>query len=127
MSAVEKLMERNHRVVDLDGIEYRVHKMTAQLGLEAFGPGALMVVEEGGDRRVEWDKSVTGEGAELMRKVLKVAMISPRLGTVDDPVIDTVTWLTLGDHAPRLYTAVMGVEVEKAGNFPDSSEVQKAP
>lgn len=122
MSQVEQIMARNHRVIELDNISYRVHKVTAQVAIEAFGPGALMLVAQAdGSERVELNRETVGSGAELMKRVLGVAMISPRLGDVDDPSSDTVTWLTLGDHGPRLYSELMEGDSERAANFPDSS------
>ena len=128
MSQVEQIMARHHAIHELDGITYRCHKMTAQLALEAFGPGALMVVaEEDGTHKVNIDRVRVGSGAELMKKVLAVAMISPRLGPRDDPGDDVVSWLTLADHGPRLYSLIMEGESERAANFPESSEARPGP
>lgn len=128
MSNVEAILRRNHLVIDLDGIEYRCHKMTAQVALEALGPGALMVVAgQDGTETVQIDNAKVGSGADLMKKVLRVAMISPRCGDQDDPGADMITWLSLGDHGPRLYNAIMAGESERAANFPESSGDQPGP
>jgi len=115
-------MERHHLLIDLDGITYRCHKFTVQAAVAALGPGALMVVDEGGDdERVGFDRSKFQDGSDLMKKVLGVCMISPALGDRDNPDTDTVSWLTLGDHGPALYSAVMAGESKRAADFPESS------
>lgn len=125
---VSKLIERNIAVHVLDGMAFKCHRVNAGLCIEAFGVGCLAVVGDGTERRVELDakhvnKQLGGDGQAAMQKLLKVAMISPKLGDADDEKNDTVTWRTLGDYGPRLFQAVMGQTNEAAQGFPESSEV----
>jgi hypothetical protein len=46
---------------------------------------------------------------------------------VDDPDNDVVSWLTMGDDTGALFKELTGATMEKAANFPESSEDQKEP
>jgi len=123
MNTVEMLMQRNHLKHEIDGVPYVCHRWTTALAVEAFGPGVLMMVAEAGGKPAEEQDKVT-KGVDAVRKVLEVAMISPRLGDQDDAASDTVSYRTLGDHAIKLYSLIVSEDGQRIGNFPESSEGQ---
>jgi len=118
-------MKRNHKEHVLDGIKYVCHKWDTQIALSVFGANAFMVVNDEAGERIKINPEMIGAAADMMPKVLKACMISPKLGDVDDPASDTVTWLTMADHGPRLFTMITGGDSKQAENFPASSEGQQ--
>ena len=125
MGTIEKLLERNHVTITVDGMGFLCHRSTAWLALEAFGSNSLMVVHEGTpEESFGFDPDKVGNKYEIMQKYLAVAMISPRLGETDNVADDTVSWRSLGDVGPRLYDDLMSETQEDVAAFQESSEVQ---
>jgi hypothetical protein len=125
MSQVSKIMERHYQTIELDGVIYVVHRWTTATAIEALGPGALMFIAGDSESQVSNAEKVA-QGYDLMRKVLTTCMISPRLGEKDDPDNDTVSWLTLGEHVEKIYSAIMEESANKARGFSEPSEDRRA-
>lgn len=120
MNTVERLFEKNRQVIELDGMEFLCHRWSFALAVEAFGAAALGLVNDGDGEKV--DTKDAGQRAEMVRKALSVAMIEPRLGENDDLSKGVVTMRTLGDYAYKLFGRLVDGDMEKAGNFRESSE-----
>jgi len=92
--------------------------------IAALGAKGLAMVESEGKIVTKLEGKGLIEGFDLMRCVLREAMISPKL--VDEPGHENgVTWYELGDDAGEIFAAVM--EEDDPVNFSDVSEVQTEP
>lgn len=124
MGIVGQLREKATVVIDLDGLEFLCYRPTASMAIQAYGAGAIRIVESEGGQKAGLNPEVFANGYDAMRKLLDVAMISPTLGDRDDEENDIVCWETLGDYATRLFNALMGEENADVENFGQLSEVQ---
>lgn len=115
MSSVDQIVNRTHKIITLDDINYRCYTVSTQLLIDALGPGALLAVVA--DAENNKSEGNIGDGYKTMVAVLGKAMISPRLGERDDAEADTITWHSLADHGHRLYNALMAGEGESIANF----------
>ncbi|HUS82338.1 MAG TPA: hypothetical protein VM013_03660 [Dehalococcoidia bacterium] len=124
--SVESILAKNRRKLTIDGHEFIVRHMTAGMTVEALGPGAIEVVDMAGDRVVRLKDDDLFRGWDVMRKILKVAMVDPKLGEVSDEKAGTISWEDLGELGPKLHAAVTRDEVQDVADFPQPSQpVQK--
>ena len=118
-------MESNLVTVTVQGREYVLYKVSAQLLMAALGSRAFTLAEAAQQVAEGENPEAMADGFDLMHKVLAQAMVKPRLvdGYDEDP--DTVTWFGLGGAVSELYAAVMDSRKdEAAANFQQPLAVQ---
>jgi hypothetical protein len=111
----------NTKYVEVDGQTYHVYNKSTQLILDAVGLDALALGDI--DEESPSDSDII-RGYDHIKKVLKVAMIDPRLG--DEMGEGVVTWYELGDSARKLFDKIMDSD-DAPSNFTESSEGQAEP
>ncbi len=122
MNTAEKLMEQNRVEVEINGLAFVLRRVNANVLLAALGSRAFNLIET--IQSQANDGADAGDQLEVIKQVLQIAMVSPRLGPEAQPSADVVTWLDVGDYATALFTAAMQEkESEEAANFPESSGV----
>ena len=121
MNTAEKLMEQNRVEVEINGLPFVLRRVNANVLLAALGSRAFNLIETIQSQAA--GDADAGEQLEVIKQVLQIAMVAPRLGPEAEPSADVVTWLDVGDYATALFTAAMQEkEQEEAANFPESSE-----
>jgi len=118
LSSVTQILDRNNVVHTVDEIDFLCRRWGMSMALQAFGPGAFAIVDDG---KVEFQAESLGNRAETCEKVLRAVMISPALGDQTDEENDVVSFQDLGDLAFALFAEVTGEVQADAAGFPESS------
>ena len=124
-NTVDQILEQNHVEVELDGMTFVLRKITAQVLFAAVGGKAVSLLEaiQANDESGNQD---VGEFYSVIKQVLEIAMVSPRLAETTDSDADTIGWLDLGDYSTSLFNALwQATEPQEAANFPESSRDQR--
>lgn len=128
MNAVKQMIERNVVVHEVEGIAFECDRWTFQKSLETFGPGAFDLVKtDDGNQVMKLNPKKLKDNEATRDKVLVAVMRNPAIGDKDDEAGGVITLRTMGDLKWGLFNAIVGRDVEKAGNFPESSEDQAEP
>ena len=124
-NTVDQILEQNHVSIPLDGMTFVLRKITAQVLFAAVGGKAVSLLEAIQAAEESEDRDV-GEFYRVIKQVLEIAMVSPRLAETTDSEADTIGWLDLGDYSGALFNALwQATQPEEASNFPESSRGQR--
>jgi len=116
--SINKILEQTRfTFTSDDGTEFVLRKLTAQIAIEAIGPKAFGLIkgQEMADKAVEDPDPAENMG--LIERYLKVAMVSPRLGTITKPEDNVISFMDLGKYAVPVFNAFIASGEGEGANF----------
>lgn len=126
MSELSKILEQVHFTETIDGVEFVLRKVSAEMSLTILGIKTLGIVRGAQSEKDIDDDTASGIMSEVMPKYLKAAMVSPKLGDVTNVEADTITVEDLGPFASKIFMVLFERSgYANLGNFPASSEDTK--
>jgi len=120
MNTVEKILERTQFTEEIDGVEFTLRLITAEVAARVLGAKALGLVKASGGVPKELSEDAI---MSTVTKYLEACMVSPKIGEVSDPETDTISMDDLGEFAGKILMIVFRKSgFEGVGNFNGSSE-----
>jgi len=120
MSNVNSILDKNRRTLTVNGTEYVIRIPGAMQFLRALGAGALNISDPDGASGGATGAEV--RQLEIAEAVLRLVMVSPKLGDVTDPESDTISLDDLGPDADVLLAEVDKIVGGDVEGFRQSSE-----
>lgn len=107
MNTVEQILERTQFTEKIDGVEFTLRLITAEIAARVIGSKTLGLL--GPESKPE--TATAADVVKLTEGYLTACMVSPKLGAASDPESDTVSLDDLGEFA----TKIMNIVFEKSG------------
>lgn len=123
MSVVDQIIEKTQFTETIDGLEFRLRLITAEIAARVIGNKVLGLMRAGTSSR-EVPKA---EVERITREYLELCMVSPKLGTVSSPGNDVISLEDLGLYGEKILLVVFERSgFEGLGNLASSSEATEA-
>jgi len=124
MSALDQILSKTNFTHDIDGVEFVLRTISAEVSLGIIGTKTLGIIRGSQSKGEMSQEDTIAVLREMMPKYLKAAMVNPRLGDATNIETDTISMDDLGPFAMKVFSVVF----ERSGygkleNFPNSSEV----
>jgi hypothetical protein len=119
MNSVEQILEKTQFSAVIDGVEFTLRLITAEVATMVIGSKVLGLVGP----EIKTDEIADVDTLRMIEGYLGACMVSPKLGDASDPEKDTITVEDLGQYAGKILTIVFERSgFERVGNSDISSE-----
>jgi hypothetical protein len=117
MNSVDKILEQTQFKETIDGVEFTLRLITAEMAAMVIGNKTLGMVSGGTAKDIPQDEIM-----ETVEGYLTACMVSPKMGYTD-PETDTISVDDLGTFAGKILSVVFERSgFERVGNSNGSSE-----